>query len=115
MEPPTLKRHPTKCVQRRKEQNRNAQRAFRERKEKYISDLERRLALVTNELNRVRSAYDELRKSSGKESIASPEPLPQVDYQRPTDAYLSPSDSSEGDIDSFMMFDIGGTYETGWT
>jgi len=51
----------------RKEQNRNAQRAFRDRKEKHAQNLERRVAVLTEELQMLRLAYKKLRqlRSSG--------------------------------------------------
>jgi hypothetical protein len=53
--------------QQRKEQNRNAQRAFRERKEKHAKNLERRVAALTEELQMLRVAYKKLRQSRDPE------------------------------------------------
>lgn len=57
-------------TQRRRAQNRAAQRAFRERKEKHARDLEAQLSALTDKYNKLESshtelnaAYDKLRKT----------------------------------------------------
>jgi len=58
------------AMQRRRAQNRAAQRAFRERKEKHARDLEAQLAVLNEKYNKLESshtelnaAYDKLRKT----------------------------------------------------
>ena len=46
--------------QRRRAQNRAAQRAFRERKEKHARDLEAQLAVLTDKHNKLETSYSEL-------------------------------------------------------
>jgi seryl-tRNA synthetase len=48
------------CTQRRRAQNRAAQRAFRERKEKHARDLEAQLAQLTDKYNKLESSHTEL-------------------------------------------------------
>ena len=57
-------------MQRRRAQNRAAQRAFRERKEKHARDLEAQLSVLTEKYNKLEvshtelnAAYDKLRKT----------------------------------------------------
>lgn len=58
------------CEQRRRAQNRAAQRAFRERKEKHARDLEAQLAVLSDKYNKLEvshselnAAYEKLRKT----------------------------------------------------
>ena len=66
---PPLRRK-TNHVQRRRAQNRAAQRAFRERKEKHARDLEVQLSVLTEKYNKLEvthtelhAAYEKLRKT----------------------------------------------------
>lgn len=52
--------------QRRRAQNRAAQRAFRERKEKHARDLEAQLAVLTDKYNKLESSHSELNAAYGK-------------------------------------------------
>jgi AP-1-like factor len=53
-------------TQRRRAQNRAAQRAFRERKEKHARDLEAQLAVLTEKYNKLESSHTELNASYDK-------------------------------------------------
>jgi hypothetical protein len=69
--------------------------------------------MVTNELNRVRSAYDQLRTSIGEEPSTN---AFEFDFPQGADSYLSPSGSSEEDIDTFLSFDLHEVgQDGGWT
>jgi AP-1-like factor len=73
------------ATQRRRAQNRAAQRAFRERKEKHARDLEAQLAVLTEKYNKLESSHSELNAA--------------YDKLRKTIELLTQDDDAEGEDD----------------
>lgn len=69
--------------QRRRAQNRAAQRAFRERKEKHARDLEAQLSVLTDKYNKLETSHSELNAA--------------YDKLRKTIELLTQDDDAEGD------------------
>ena len=97
-QPPTERQHTTSGVrcfpllsaphilthaQRRRAQNRAAQRAFRERKEKHARDLEAQLSVLTEKYNKLEASYSDLNAAYEK--------------LRKTNELLAQHDDAEGD------------------
>jgi len=91
-------------LQKRKEQNRNAQRAFRERKEKHAKNLERRVAALTEELQTLRLAYKKLRQS--RIDLHPDEAQSDDELEAKTDSLASLVDAWDESLDEIVCFDM---------